>query len=318
MERNLALEVVRVTEAAALECARLMGRGDERAVDRAAVDTMHHALASIPFQGTIAMGEGERDEVPLLYAGENVGGGGAPHVDLAVDPLEGSTITAKGGANALSVIAISERGQFLRVPDAYMEKIAVGASTAGAIDLRLSPTENLHRIAAMKGSRVEDLTVVLLDRPRHEELVREIRKTGARIHLIADGDISAAIATCDPKTGVDVLLGSGSASAGVIAAAALRCVGGELQGRLLLRTDEERAHARRLGIEDFERIYTTEELAGGQDLSFAATGVTDGALLRGVRFFGGGAHTHSIVMRVRSGTVRYIESSHYFERRPTY
>ena len=318
MERNLALEVVRVTEAAALECARLMGRGDERAVDRAAVETMQRALGTIPFHGTIAIGEGERGEVPLLYEGEEVGGGGEPHVDLAVDPLEGTTITAKGGANALSVIAISERGQFLRVPDAYMEKIAVGPGAAGAIDLRLTPTENLHRIAAMKGSRVEDLTVVVLDRPRHDGIVREIRKTGARIHLIADGDISAAIATCDAKTGVDVLLGSGGAAAGVIAAAALRCVGGELQGRLILRTEEEREHARRVGIEDFEHIYTTEEMAGGQDVSFAATGVTDGALLKGVRFFGGGAHTHSIVMRVRSGTVRYIESSHYFERRPRY
>jgi fructose-1,6-bisphosphatase II len=318
MDRNLALEVVRVTEAAALESARLMGRGDEKAADKAAVDAMRRAFDSIKFRGTVVIGEGERDEAPMLYIGERVGGAEEPHVDIAVDPLEGTTITAKGGPNALSVIAIAEAGKFLHAPDVYMEKIAVGPSAAGAIDLKLPPSENLHRIAAMKGSRVEDLTVIILDRPRHEALIREVRKAGARIQLIPDGDISAAIATCDEKTGIDVLMGTGGAPEGVLASAALRCVGGEIQGRLVMRNDEERQRARSMGIEDFDRVYTTEEMAGGSDAMFAATGVTDGSLLKGVRFFGGGAQTHSLVMRARSGTIRYIESTHFFERKPTY
>lgn len=320
MDRNLALEVVRVTEAAALQSARMMGRGDEKAADQAAVEAMRRAFDAIRCRGTVVIGEGERDETPMLYIGEDVGCGAPqdPRVDIAVDALEGSTITAKGGPNALSVIAIAEEGKLLRAPDVHMEKIAVGPGAAGAIDLRLSPTENLHRIAAMKGSRVEDLTVMVLDRPRHENLIREVRKTGARIQLISDGDISAAIATCEEKTGIDVLMGIGGAPEGVLAAAALRCVGGEIQGRFVFRSDEERSRARRMVLEDLDRVFNTEELAGGSDVMFAATGVTDGSLLKGVRYFGGGAHTHSVVMRARSGTVRYIESTHFFERKPSY
>ena len=320
MDRNLALEVVRVTEAAALHSARLMGRGDEKTADEAAVEAMRRGFDSIRCRGRVVIGEGERDEVPMLFIGEHLGGGAPddPLVDIALDPLEGTTSTAKGGPNALSVIAIAEEGKFFHAPDTYMEKIAVGPNAAGAIDLRLSPTENLHRIAAMKGSRVEDLTVMILDRPRHENLIREVRKTGARIQLIPDGDISAAIATCEEKTGIDALMGIGGAPEGVLAAAALRCVGGEIQGRLVFRSDDERARARRMGIDDFERVYNTEDMAGGSDVMFAATGVTDGSLLKGVRFFGGGAHTHSVVMRARSGTIRYIESTHFFERKPSY
>jgi fructose-1,6-bisphosphatase II len=318
MDRNLALEMVRVTEAAALESARLMGRGDEKAADQAAVDAMRRNLDYIAFRGRVVIGEGERDEAPMLYIGERVGSAESPRVDIAVDPLEGTTITAKGGQNALSVIAIAEEGRMLHAPDTYMDKIAVGPSARGAIDLRRSPTENLHHVAKAKGMNVEDLTVIILDRPRHENLIKEVRAAGARIRLIPDGDVSAAIATCVESTGVDVLMGIGGAPEGVLAAAALRALHGEIQGRLVVRNEEEARRAREMGIDDLDRVFATQELAGGEDVMFAATGVTDGALLKGVRFYSGGAATHSVVMRAKSGTIRYIEAQHFFDRKPGY
>ncbi len=319
MDRNLALEVVRVTEAAALSCARLMGRGDEKACDQAAVDAMRRAFNDLRICGTVVIGEGERDEAPMLYIGEQVGRceKGDPEVDIALDPLEGTTLCATGGPNAISVIAIAEKGKFLHAPDTYMEKIAVGPKARGAIDLRKSPTENLRRVADALGRYVDDLTVVVLNRPRHEKLVRELRETGARVKLIGDGDVSAAIATCFEETGVDVLMGTGGAPEGVIAAAALRCVGGDFQGRLKPRNDGEVERARKMGVQDVERVFAMDELAAG-DVMFAATGITTGDFLKGVRFFAGGAETQSVVMRSKSGTVRYLTSRHHFDRKPTY
>jgi fructose-1,6-bisphosphatase class II len=246
-----------------------------------------------------------------------LGRGTGIKLDLALDPLEGTTICARGGMNSLSVIAIAEEGKFLHAPDTYMQKIAVGPEGRGVIDLRVSPTENLDRIAKAKGRHVEDITVVILDRPRHADLIAEVRKAGARIWLIGDGDVSAAIATCKPDSGVDVLMGSGGAPEGVIAAAALRCLGGEIQGQLLFRNDDEKARARKMGIADLNRIYGIHDLASGKVL-FCATGVTDGTFLRGVRFTGTGARTHSVVMRSESGTVRLIEADHHFDRKPRY
>ena len=265
------------------------------------------------------IGEGERDEAPMLYIGEKVGkaDGRGPKLDLALDPLEGTTICARGGNNALSVIAIADGGNFLHAPDTYMQKIAVGPDAKGAIDLRASATENLRNIAQKKKCNVEDLTVVILDRPRHTDLISEVRKAGARIWLIGDGDVSAAIATCKPSSGVDVLMGSGGAPEGVIAAAALRCMGGDFQGQLLFRKEEEKQRAVKMGVKDFARIYQIDELARG-NVMFCATGVTQGTFLNGVRFFSGGALTHSIVMRSESGTVRHIEAEHHFDRKPKY
>ena len=317
MDRNLALEFVRATEAAALAGALLMGRGDEQAADQAAVEAMRRALNSIPMSGTVVIGEGERDEAPMLYVGEKVGSGESPKVDIALDPLEGTTITATGGPNALSVIAVAEEGQFLHVPDTYMDKIAVGPGARGAIDLRKSPTENLSNVADALGRRVEEITAIILDRPRHADLIKEVRRAGARIKLIRDGDVSAAIATCREDTGIDILLGIGGAREGVIAAAALRCVGGDMQGVLRFRDAGEQARARRMGIQDSDRVYAINELAAG-DVMFAATGVTTGDFLDGVRFFRGGANTHSVVMRARTRTIRYIRATHYFETKPQY
>ena len=317
MDRNLALEFVRVTEAAALSCARYMGRGDEKLADHSAVEAMRLALNSISFKGTVVIGEGERDEAPMLYIGEKVGTGTGPALDLALDPLEGTTICAHGGTNALSVIAIAEEGQFLHAPDIYMDKIAVGADAAGVIDLDNTPTDNLHNIANVKNCDVNDLTVVILDRPRHEDLIAEVRRAGARIWLIGDGDVSAAIATCKENSGVDVLMGIGGSPEGVIAAAALRCVGGDFKGRLVYRNEADRERSTRMGIEDLEKIYNIEELASGQ-VMFSATGVTQGTFLKGVQFMSDGAKTHSVVMRSESGTVRYIETEHRFEDQPEY
>jgi len=319
MDRNLALEVVRVTEAAALASARHMGRGDEKVCDQAAVDSMRKAFDTLRIRGTVVIGEGERDEAPMLYIGEKVGSGNgdAPEVDIALDPLEGTTICATGRGNALSVIAIAEKGGFLHAPDTYMEKIAVGPKAKGAIDLRKSPTENLRRIAEATERYVEDLTVCILDRPRHEKLVKEVREAGARIKLIGDGDVAGAVATCFEETGVDVLMGIGGAPEGVIAAAAIRCVGGDMQGRLSFRNDEERERAKAMGVDDLEKVFGLHDLAKG-DVMFAATGVTGGDFLKGVRFFGGGAATHSVVMRSSSGTIRYVESTHSFDRKPNY
>ncbi|MDR6288103.1 fructose-1,6-bisphosphatase II / sedoheptulose-1,7-bisphosphatase [Inquilinus ginsengisoli] len=315
MDRNLALEVVRVTEAAALSASRLMGRGDERQADQAAVDAMRQALNSLAIDGEVVIGEGERDEAPMLYIGEKVGTGEGPEIDIALDPLEGTTITAKGGPNALAVIAMANKGGFLKAPDVYMDKIAVGGDLPkDLIDIDATPAQNLKALALAKRVDVSDLVVCVLDRPRHQELITRIREAGARIMLISDGDVSGVIATAEAGTGVDLYLGTGGAPEGVLAAAALRCIGGQMQGRLLFRNDDERERAKRQGIEDFSRVYGLMDLAGG-DVMFAATGVTSGPMLRGVRLIPGGAITHSIIMRSKSGTVRTIEATHNFRRK---
>jgi len=315
MDRNLALEAVRVTEAAALSASLLMGRGDEKAADQAAVDAMRRALNGMAVRGRVVIGEGERDEAPMLYIGEEVGLGAGPRLDIALDPLEGTTITAKGGSNALAVVAMAYEGGFLNAPDVYMDKIAVGGGLpAGVVDLDDSPEENLKRLAAAKGGDVEDLVVCILDRPRHEELIARVRASGARITLIPDGDVSGVIATAEKMSGIDIYMGSGGAPEGVLAAAALRCIGGQMQGRLLFRNDDEKGRAARWGITDLNRKYELEDLASG-DVMFAATGVTTGAMLRGVRRFPGGAITHSVIMRSKSGTVRYIEAHHNLKRK---
>jgi fructose-1,6-bisphosphatase II / sedoheptulose-1,7-bisphosphatase len=309
MDRNLALEAVRVTEAAALSASRLMGRGDEKAADQAAVDAMRRALNDLPIDGTVVIGEGERDEAPMLYIGEKVGAGGQK-IDIALDPLEGTTICAKGAANALAVVAMAEAGNFLNAPDVYMDKIAVGPGLPeGVVDLDNSPERNLKNLAAAKKMEISDLVACILDRPRHAELIAKVRAAGARIMLISDGDVSGIIATATPNSGVDLYIGSGGAPEGVLSAAALRCIGGQMQGRLLFRNDDERGRANRLGITDLNRKYSMIELAKG-DVMFAATGVTDGAMLRGVRRTAGMATTHSLVMRSKSGTVRYVEAQH--------
>ena len=317
MDRNFAMEFVRVSEAAALASARYMGRGDEKAADHVAVEAMRRAFDTIDFDGTVKIGEGERDEAPMLYIGEKVGRGNGPRLDLAIDPLEGTTITAKGGPNALSVIAIAGEGNFLHAPDTYMEKIAAGPEAGHAINLDASPTENLREVAKAKKCDVRDLTVVVLDRPRHEKLICEVREAGARIWMIGDGDVQAAIAAGMPDTGVDILMGTGGAPEGVIAAAAMKCIGGNFQGRLVFRKDEERERARKMGIEDFNKVYSREELAKG-NVMFCATGVTNGSMLQGVKFRGGGATTHSMVMRSETGTIRFIEAYHDFNKKPVY
>ena len=314
MDRNLALEVVRVTEAAALAASKLMGRGDEKAADQAAVDAMRSALNGLQIDGTVVIGEGERDEAPMLYIGEKVGADG-PKIDIALDPLEGTTITAKGGANALAVIAMAEEGGFLNSPDTYMDKIAVGGGLPdGIVDLDEDIAVNVKNLAKAKKMDISDLVVCVLDRPRHEEYIRKIREAGARISLITDGDVAGVIATATPSTGIDLYVGTGGAPEGVLAAAALRCIGGQMQGRLVFRNDDEKARAARCGITDLGRKYDLLDLAKG-DVMFATTGVTPGSMLQGVRRIPGGATTHSLVMRSKTGTVRYIESHHNFERK---
>lgn len=314
-ERNLALEAVRVTEAAALSASRWMGRGDEKAADKAAVDAMRTALNGLGIRGTVVIGEGERDEAPMLFIGEEVGNGAGPEIDIALDPLEGTTITAKGGPNALAVLAMAEKGGFLNAPDVYMDKIAVGAGLPpGIVDLDRAPAENVMALSEAMDKPVEDLVVCILDRPRHDKLIKAVRDTGARIQLIGDGDVSGVIATSQPDSGVDMYVGSGGAPEGVLACAALRCIGGQFQGRLLFRNDDEKARASRWGIEDLDRKYDLMDLARG-DVMFAATGVTDGAMLRGVRIGKDGAVTHSMIMRSKTGTVRRIEAVHDFRRK---
>ncbi len=321
-DRNLALEAVRITEAAALASARLMGYGDRKMADHVAVEAMRVAFDAIDIRGTVVIGEGERDEAPMLYIGEKVGQGwkaddqDSPKVDIAVDPLEGTNLCATGAPDAISVIAIADDGQFLNAPDTYMEKIAVGPECRGVIDMRESITWNLQRIAKAKNKKVQELTAIILDRDRHKELIGEVRQCGARIRLIGDGDVSAAVMTCKEESGIDVLFGTGGAPEGVIAAAALRCVNGDLQARLKWRSPEERERGRKMGISDDDRIYHLDDLASGH-VMFAATGVTKGSFLDGVRFFGGGARTESVVMRSRSGTVRTLQSTHHFETKPT-
>ncbi len=315
MDRNLSIELVRVTEAAALAASLLVGRGDEKKADQAAVDAMRKALNVLPIDGTVVIGEGERDEAPMLYIGEKVGKGGAK-LDIALDPLEGTTITATGGPNALAVLAMAESGGFLNAPDVYMDKIAVGNGLPnGVVDLDNSPEQNIKNVADARGANPSDLLVCILDRPRHQDLIARVRQTGARIMLIGDGDVSAVIATTNPETGVDIYMGSGGAPEGVLAAAALRCMGGQMQGRLLFRNDDEKARAKRWNVTDLNRKYSMMDLAHG-DVMFAATGVTNGAMLRGVRRFAGGATTHSVVMRSKTGTVRYMEAQHNFRRAP--
>ena len=317
MDRNLAMEMARVTEAAAIAAARLMGRGNEKQADQVAVNAMRKALNGMKIRGRVVIGEGERDEAPMLYIGEEVGLGEGPEIDIALDPLEGTTITACGDNNALAVIAMADRGNFLHAPDTYMQKIAVGPEAKGVIDITRSPTENLNAIAAAKKCHIADLTVIILDRTRHKDLIAEVRQAGARIKLIRDGDVSAAIATCRPSRGVDVLMGIGGAPEGVLAAAALRCTGGDFQGKLAWRNEEEKERALKMGIEDLEKIYHMNDLAKG-NVMFAATGVTHGEFLKGVVFYGGGADTHSVVMRSETGTTRYIEATHNFVKKPHY
>src|SRR3954470_33415 len=312
MDRNLALEAVRVTEVAALSASRLMGRGDEKAADQAAVDAMRQALNSLSIDGTVVIGEGERDEAPMLYIGETVGTGQGPKIDIALDPLEGTTITAKGLPNALAVIAMAEHGGFLNAPDVYMDKIAVGGGLPeGIVDLDKSAAENLADLAKAKKVDVADLVVCILDRPRHSELIAKVREAGAPILLIGDGDVSGVIATSTGDSGIDIYMGSGGAPEGVLAAAALRAIGGQIQGRLLFRNDDEKARARKWGITDLNRKYSMLDMAKG-DVMFAATGVTSGSMLKGVRRFGNGAETHSIVMRSKTGTVRWVSAHHNF------
>jgi fructose-1,6-bisphosphatase II len=317
MERLLALELIRVTEAAAIASARLMGRGERDEADHAAVEAMRAAMDEVDIDGTIVIGEGERDKAPMLYIGEQVGGGdpaSAEAIDIAVDPLEGTNLVAHGQADAITVLAASERGGLLHAPDTYMEKICVGPVVAGHVDLNVSPTENVRRIAEALRRDVRDITVVILERPRHDALITEVRAAGARIKLISDGDLSAAISCAVQGTGVHAVMGIGGAPEGVLTAAALRCLGGEIQGRLRFRSDEERSRARAMGIDDETRVYRTEDLASGENIVFAATGVTDGELLKGVRFFGGGARTHSLVMAYQTKQVRFVDTVHMLDR----
>lgn len=317
MNRNLALEFVRVTEMASIACARLMGRGDEKAADQAAVDAMRSMLDSIDFCGTVVIGEGERDEAPMLFIGEKVGSGNGPNLDIALDPLEGTTVCANGLPNSISVMAIAEEGQFLNAPDTYMLKIATGPEGKGVIDIQESAGENLRRLAEVKKCRVQDLTAIILERQRHDALIQEVRQAGARIHLIGDGDVAAAIACAMPNTGIDILFGVGGAPEGVLAAAALRCIGGEFQGILKPRNNEEIERAKLMGISNINKVYGIDDLAGG-DVMFTATGVTTGNFLKGVRFTPWGAITHSMVMRSKSGTIRHIQAEHHFDRKPRY
>jgi fructose-1,6-bisphosphatase II / sedoheptulose-1,7-bisphosphatase len=313
LDRILVLEMVRVTEYAAIAAAKQVGRGDEHAADAAAVEAMRDALNQLDFDGTIVIGEGERDEAPMLYIGEKVGRaiGTGPKIDIALDPLEGTTITAKAGPNALAVLAISEEGGLLNAPDTYMDKLAIGPGYApGLLDLRNSVTDNVHALAAAKGVASREIMACVLDRPRHEALIAELRALGCGIMLIPDGDVAGIIATTNPDTGIDIYLGSGGAPEGVLAAAAMRCVGGQMQARLVFRNDDERGRAHRLGITDLNRIYALEDLARG-DTIFAATGVTDGSLLRGVKNRRDGTvTTQSVVMRASSGTVRWVSGEH--------
>ena len=313
LERVLVLEMVRVTENAAIAASHLIGRGNEKAADAAAVEAMRNALNQLELDGTVVIGEGERDEAPMLFIGEKVGKaiGTGPRIDIALDPLEGTTITAKAGPNALAVLAIAEEGGLLNAPDVYMDKIAVGPGyPEGVIDLRRSATENVKAVAEAKGVKPNELIVCVLDRPRHEALVAELRGLGCGIMLIPDGDVAGVIATTNPDTGIDIYMGSGGAPEGVLAAAALRCVGGQMQGKLLFRNDDERGRARRWGIEDLDRIYGLTDLAKG-DCIFAATGVTDGSMLKGVKRRKDGVITiESVVMRASSGTIRWVSGEH--------
>ena len=319
MEQLLALEMIRVTEAAAIDSARFMGRGARDEADAAATEAMRRTMEEIEFDGRIVIGEGERDEAPMLYIGERVGRqtaerGEVPAIDIAVDPLEGTNLVAHGQAGAITVLAASESGGLTHAPDTYMDKLCVGPVVAGKVDIRQSPTENLGRIAEALGRRIGDITVVILERPRHDDLIAEVRAAGARIKLIGDGDLSAAISCAVSGTGVHAVMGIGGAPEGVITAAALRCLGGEIQARFRYRSADERERGARMGHGDEDRVYQTEDLAPGENIVFAATGVTAGDLLTGVKFFGGGARTHSLVMAYQTKQVRFVDTVHMFDR----
>jgi fructose-1,6-bisphosphatase class II len=317
MDRNLALEFVRVTEAAAIASARWMGLGQKDAADQAAVDSMRKALEHLDVRGTVVIGEGERDEAPMLYIGEKFGSGGAnsAELDVALDPLEGTNLCANGHNNALSVIAVAEKGRFLHAPDTYMDKIAVGPECRGLLRYEMSIREKVEVVAKAKSKTLRETTVCILERDRHKKTIDELRSFGCRIMLIGDGDVSASIATCNPETGIDILLGSGGAPEGVISAAAMRCLGGDFIGKLLWRSEEEKSRAEKMGIQDFEKVYSMDELASGP-VMFCATGVTEGSWLKGVKFFGGGCTTNSIVMRSSSGTIREVSTKHIFATKP--
>jgi len=321
MDRNMALEFVRVTEAAALGASKWVGLGNDKAADQAAVDYMRKAFSSIAFDGTVVIGEGERDEAPMLYIGEKIGQTGCkgPKLDIAIDPLEGTTLTAQGRANAISVLAAAPKGHFLNAPDTYMKKIAVGPGAAGVIDINAPVKDNVKAVAKKLGRDVSSITVVILDRPRHADIIRQVREAGARIYLIQDGDVAAAVATAFPlDSDIDMLLGTGGAPEGVIAAAALQCLGGDMQGQLQPRNDEEVKRAAKMGVKNIDKVFTIDELAKPEDIMFAATGVTNGSFLKGVRITKDGAMTHSVVMRSKTGTIRYIEAYHKFSKKPVY
>jgi fructose-1,6-bisphosphatase II / sedoheptulose-1,7-bisphosphatase len=310
LERILTLELARVTEAAAIASYEQVGRGNEHDADQAAVDAMRRALNQCNFDGTVVIGEGERDEAPMLYIGEKVGSGKGPKVDIALDPLEGTTLTAKAMANALAVVAVAEGGSLLHAPDTYMDKIAIGGGYPdGIVDLDADPRDNIMALAKAKGVRPQEIKACILDRPRHSDLINKVRQAGAAVSLISDGDIAGVIHTSDPETGIDIYIGQGGAPEGVLAAAALRCVGGQIQGRLVFRNDDERQRATRIGIKDFNRKYTTIDLASG-DVMFAATGVTDGSMLRGIHRVGKFMTSETVVMRSKTGTVRWIKARH--------
>ncbi|WP_077329370.1 class II fructose-bisphosphatase [Virgibacillus siamensis] len=317
MERSLTMEIVRVTEAAALKSARWMGRGKKEEADDAATSAMRDVFDTIPMKGRVVIGEGEMDEAPMLYIGEELGTGSGPSVDVAVDPLEGTNIVAQGTWNALAVIAIADHKKLLHAPDMYMKKIAVGPEAVGKVDINASTADNLKAVAEAKNKAVEDLVVIVLDRPRHKELIEEIRVAGARIKLIPDGDVAAAMNTAFDDTGVDLLLGIGGAPEGVLGAVALKCLGGEMQGKLIPSNDEERERCKDMGIPDTEKVLYMDDFCGGDDAIFAATGVTDGELLQGVQFKGANnATTQTVVMRAKSGTVRFIDGKHSLEKKP--
>ncbi|MBS4211773.1 class II fructose-bisphosphatase [Neobacillus rhizophilus] len=310
MDRNLSMELVRVTEAAALAAGRWLGRGKKEEADAAATQAMRNMFNSIQMKGTVVIGEGEMDEAPMLYIGEQLGTCDGPEVDIAVDPLEGTNIVAAGSSNALVIIAVAERGHLLHAPDMYMEKIAVGPEAAGKIDINAPVIENLRAVAKAKNKNIEDLVVAILDRERHEKMIHEIRQSGARIKLMQDGDVAAAINTAFDNTGVDIMLGSGGAPEGVIAAAALKSLGGDFQGKLIQQTEEEKIRLNKMGISDFNKVLLMDDIVKGDDAYFVATGVTDGELLRGVLYKENIGTTHSVVMRAKTGTIRFIEGQH--------
>jgi fructose-1,6-bisphosphatase II len=317
-DRNLAMELARVTEAAALAAGRWIGHGDKIAADQAAVDAMRLMIDTVSMHGTVVIGEGEKDEAPMLYNGEDVGNGDGPGVDVAVDPIDGTTLTAIGQPNALSVIALAPRGtMFFPGAAVYMEKVAAGPEAADAIDVTAPPEENVRAVAKAKGVRPEEISVTILDRPRHAEIIAAVRSLGARVYLISDGDVAGAIAAAAPRSGIDLLLGIGGTPEGVIAAAALKCLGGAMQGRLWPREDDERRALLDDGF-DLDAVLTTDDLVSGDDVFFAASGITEGNLLRGVRYWPDGATTYSMVMRSRSGTVRWVEAEHRFEKLERY